>query len=91
MAREKKNSRMSVEDKSVLQMAEWMAREYAKYSPAERGRKIRKALGDSASARSFVRRLLPQFYNDVYGDATSSEASDHSESAHAAPLHAKPR
>jgi hypothetical protein len=54
-------------DDSVRKMAKWMAEDYARYSPVERGRKIRKALGDSASARSFVRRLLPQFYEDAYG------------------------
>ena len=78
-------------DKSVLEMAKWMAREYAKYSPAERARKIRRALGDSESARSFVRRLLPQFYEETYGRAKPSVAGDDSVSAQGAPLHAKAR
>lgn len=76
--------------KTILKMARWAAKEYAGYSPAARGRKIRQTLGDSRSARSFVKRLMPEFYEDVYGTPTSS-ASGHSVSAHTAPLHARAR
>jgi hypothetical protein len=82
---------LPIEEKAILRMAESMAREYAKCSPAERGRKIRKALGDSEDARSFIKRLLPQFYEEAYGGASASAASDHSESDHAASLRAKGR
>ena len=76
--------------KTILKMARWTAKELAGYSPAARGRKIRQALGDSPSARSFVNRLMPEFYEDAYGDATSS-ASGRSVSAQTASLHARPR
>ncbi|MGH9779051.1 MAG: hypothetical protein ACRD5I_11630 [Candidatus Acidiferrales bacterium] len=49
-----------------MKMATWLAKEYADYSPAERGRRIRKAIGESAAARSFVLRLLPEYYEDAY-------------------------
>lgn len=81
---------MSSRRKTVLKMAGWMKREYAAYSPAERGRRIRKALGDSKSARSFVRRMMPEFYEDAYGVSIPS-ASGHSVSAHELLLHAKSR
>ena len=75
--------------KRTLKMARWLAREYADYSPAERGRRIRKALGESAAARSFVQRLLPEYYEDAYGDSTSEDGR--SVSDRPASLHARSR
>jgi len=85
--------------KNTLKVAQWLAKEYAGYSPAARGRKIRETLGDSKAARSFVRRLLPDYYEDAYGSAaltTSGEsspamASDRSAASRTEPLHAKSR
>lgn len=75
--------------KRTARMARWLAKEYADYSPAERGRRIRKALGDSAAARSFVQRLLPEFYEDAYGEANS--VGGRSVSDQPASLHARSR
>ena len=58
--------------KNTLKVARWLAKEYAGYSPAARGRKIRETLGDSKAARSFVRRMLPDCYEDAYGSAPST-------------------
>ena len=64
----------------TLKMAGELLKEFEQYSPPERARRIRQVLGDSRSARSFVRRLLPDFYDEVYGEATAA-ASGRSESA----------
>ncbi len=87
----RKRTPMKKQARVTLKMARWMAREYAQYSPAERGRKIRRALGNSASARSFVRRLMPQFYNDAYGEASTLGAFGYSVSARSVRLRAKSR
>jgi hypothetical protein len=60
-----------------------------RFTPAERRRKLRKALGDSAEARSFVKRLMPEFYDDVYGAAQA--ASARSAGARGARVRAKSR
>ena len=80
---------MATSRKSVNKMAEWTREEYAAYSPAARGRKIRETIGDSRSARSFVRRHMPEFYADAYG--STSSASSGLVSASNGRLHAKPR
>ena len=85
--------------KNTLKVAQWLAKEYGGYSPATRGRKIREMLGDSKAARSFVRRLLPDYYEDAYGSAalTTSGASSvpmacgRSAASRTEPLHAKSR
>lgn len=79
---------MKSRNRTVVKMARWAAKEYGGYSPAERRRKIRKVLGDSRSARSFLRRHMREFYEEVYGAPTTS-ASGRSESTHTLPLHAR--
>lgn len=77
--------------KVARRMADWMALEYANISSSERRAKIIEAIGDSPASRSFLKRLLPQFYDDVYGEAKPSEAFSHSVSAHAGKLQLKYR
>lgn len=77
--------------KNTLKVAQWLAREYADYSPAARGRKIRETLGDSKAARTFVRRLLPEFYEDAYGESNAATASGRSAAGRSATLHARSR
>jgi len=60
---------------ALLKMAKITVKEYKKLTPAERRRKIRKTLGDSSEARSFVRRLMPEFYEDVYGATASARCA----------------
>lgn len=60
---------------AILKMTGITVEDYKKLTPAERRRKIRKALGDSAEARSFVRRLMPEFYDDVYGTKASARSA----------------
>ena len=48
-------------------MAGITAKEYKGLTPQERRRKLREVLGDSREARSFMRRLMPEFYDEVYG------------------------
>lgn len=59
---------------AVLRMADISVEECRRFTPAERRRKLRKALGDSAEARSFVKRLMPEFYDDVYGATQAASA-----------------
>jgi hypothetical protein len=56
-----------VNEAAILRMANISVEEYRRFTPVERRRKLRKALGDSAEAREFVKRLMPEFYDDVYG------------------------
>jgi len=63
-----------VNEAAILKMADITLKEYRRLTPAERRRKLRKALGDSERARSFVRRLMPEFYDEIYG-ATASARS----------------
>ena len=85
--------------KNTLKVARWLAKEYAGYSPAARGRKIRETLGDSKAARSFVRRMLPDCYEDAYGSAaltasgesSAATASGRSAASRSELLHAKSR
>jgi len=72
---------------AILKMTDITVEEYKNLTRAERRRKIRKALGDSAEARSFVQRLMPEFYEDVYG----SKASARSAVARSGRLRAKSR
>ncbi len=81
---------MSNQRKTIEKMADWVRKEYATYEPKERERKIRKVLGNGKSARSFVKRLMPELYDEVYGQANSSASVD-SVSARIPPLHAKSR
>ncbi len=78
-----------VNQAAILRMADISVEEYKKFKPAERRRKLRKALGDSAEARSFVKRLMPEFYDDVYG--ATRPASARSAGAHSARLRVKSR
>jgi len=57
---------MKSRKRTTLKMAREVMTEYEQYSPAERARRIRQVLGDSRSARSFVSRLFPDFYAEVY-------------------------
>lgn len=77
--------------KNTLKVAEWLAKEYSQYSPAARGRKIRETLGDSKAARSFVRRMLPDYYEDAYGESGTAMASDRSAASRTEPLRARSR
>ncbi len=74
----------------MQKMADWVRKEYAAYEPKERRRKIRKVLGNGKSARSFVKRLMPELYDEVYGQTNSSATAD-SVSARTSSLHARPR
>ncbi len=74
----------------MQEMADWVSKEYATYKPKERRKKIRKVLGNGKSARSFVKRLMPELYDEVYGQTNSSASAD-SVSARILPLHAKSR
>ncbi len=76
--------------KTMQKMADWVRKEYATYEPKERERKIRKVLGNGKSARSFVKRLMPELYDDVCGQTNSSATAD-SVSTRTSPLHARPR
>jgi len=63
-----------VNQAAILRMADISVEEYRRFTPAERRRKLRKALGDSPVARSFVKRLTPEFYDDVYGTTRPASA-----------------
>lgn len=81
---------MSRRRNTVRKMAEWLNKEYSTLDPKERRRKVRKVLGDNKSARSFVKRLMPESYDDIYGQPKAG-ASSNSVSLHTEPLHAKSR
>ncbi len=81
---------MSNQRKTIQKVADWVRKEYATYEPKERRKKIRKVLGNGKSARSFVKRLMPELYDEVYGQTNSSASAD-SVSARTPPLHARPR
>ena len=81
---------MSNQRKTIQKVADWVRKEYATYEPKERRRKFRKVLSNGKSARSFVKRLMPELYDEVCGQTNSSASAD-SVSARTPPLHARPR